>query len=150
MKVSIGCDHGGINLKPMLIDYLKKNAIEYKDFGCFSNESVDYNDYALEVCNSVACGEYDFGILICGTGIGMSIVANKIKGIRCGHCHDVFSAKMTRLHNDANVLAIGERVVGPGLAMMIVDAFLNTDFSGDERHLRRVNKIKDLENKNFK
>ena len=150
MKVAIGCDHGGINLKPILIDYLKKNAIEFKDFGCFTSESVDYNDFALQVCSSVADGEYDFGILVCGTGIGMSIVANKIKGIRCGHCHDVFSAKMTRLHNDANVLAIGERVVGPGLAMMIVDAFLNTQFSGDERHLRRVNKIKDLENKNFK
>lgn len=150
MKVAIGCDHGGINLKPLLVDYLKKNAIEFKDFGCFSNESVDYNDYALEVCNSVANEEYDFGILICGTGIGMSIVANKIKGIRCGHCHDVFSAKMTRLHNNANVLAMGERVVGPGLAMMIVDAFLNTEFSGDERHSRRVEKIKSLENKNFK
>ena len=145
MKVAIGCDHGGINLKPLLVDYLKKNAIEFKDFGCFSNESVDYNDYALEVCNSVANEEYDFGILICGTGIGMSIVANKIKGIRCGHCHDVFSAKMTRLHNNANVLAMGERVVGPGLAMMIVDAFLNTEFSGDERHSRRVEKIKNLE-----
>lgn len=150
MKVAIGCDHGGINLKPVLIDYLQKNAIEFKDFGCFDSQSVDYNDYALEVCNSVANGEYDFGILICGTGIGMSIVANKIKGIRCGHCHDVFSAKMTRLHNDANVLALGERVVGAGLMLMIVDTFLNTEFSGDERHARRVQKIKDLENKNFK
>ena len=150
MKVAIGCDHGGINLKPVLIDYLQKNAIEFKDFGCFDSQSVDYNDYALEVCNSVVNGEYDFGILICGTGIGMSIVANKIKGIRCGHCHDVFSAKMTRLHNDANVLALGERVVGAGLMLMIVDTFLNTEFSGDERHARRVQKIKDLENKNFK
>ncbi len=150
MKVAIGCDHGGINLKPVLIDYLQKNAIEFKDFGCFDSQSVDYNDYALEVCNSVANGEYDFGILICGTGIGMSIVANKIKGIRCGHCHDVFSAKKTRLHNDANVLALGERVVGAGLMLMIVDTFLNTEFSGDERHARRVQKIKDLENKNFK
>ena len=84
MKVAIGCDHGGINLKPILIDYLKKNAIEFKDFGCFTSESVDYNDFALQVCSSVADGEYDFGILVCGTGIGMSIVANKIKGIRCG------------------------------------------------------------------
>lgn len=150
MKVAIGCDHGGINLKPVLIDYLQKNAIEFKDFGCFDNQSVDYNDYAIEVCNSVVNEEYDFGILICGTGIGMSIVANKIKGIRCGHCHDVFSAKMTRLHNDANVLALGERVVGAGLMLMIVDTFLNTEFSGDERHARRVQKIKDLENKNFK
>lgn len=150
MKVAIGCDHGGINLKPVLVDYLKKNAIEFKDFGCFSSESVDYNDYALAVSQSVADGEYDFGILICGTGIGMSIVANKVKGIRCGHCHDVFSAKMTRLHNNANVLALGERVVGAGLMLMIVDAFLNTEFSGDERHQRRVDKIIQLENKNFK
>ena len=93
MKVAIGCDHGGINLKPVLIDYLKKNAIEYKDFGCHTTESVDYNDYALQVSTAVGNGEYDFGILICGTGIGMSIVANKVKGVRCGHCHDVFSAK---------------------------------------------------------
>ena len=98
----------------------------------------------------MASGEYDYGILICGTGIGMSIVANKVKGIRCAHCHDVFSAKMTRLHNDANVLAMGERVIGPGLMLLIVDAFLNTEFSGDERHVRRVNKIKALEEKNFK
>ena len=150
MKVAIGCDHGGINLKPILVDYLQKNKIEYKDFGCYSAESVDYNDYALQVSNAVANGKFDFGILICGTGIGMSIVANKVKGIRCGHCHDVFSAKMTRLHNNANVLAMGERVVGAGLMLMIVDAFLNTEFSGDERHQRRVDKIIDLENKNFK
>lgn len=150
MKVAIGCDHGGINLKPVLIDYLKKNAIEYKDFGCHTTESVDYNDYALQVSTAVGNGEYDFGILICGTGIGMSIVANKVKGVRCGHCHDVFSAKMTRLHNDANVLAFGERVIGAGLMLMIVDAFLNTEFSGDERHSRRVEKIKELEQKSFK
>ena len=150
MKIAIGCDHGGINLKPVLIDYLKKNAIEFKDFGCFSTESTDYNDYALQVSNAVANKEYDFGILICGTGIGMSIMANKVKGIRCGHCHDVFSAKMTRLHNDANVLALGERVVGPGLFLEIVEAFIFTEFSNDERHIRRVDKIKALEDKNFK
>ena len=150
MKVAIGCDHGGINLKPVLIDYLKKKGFEYVDFGTFETSSVDYNDYAEPVCNAVVNGEADRGILICGTGIGMSIVANKVKGIRCGHCHDVFSAKMTRLHNDANVLALGERVVGAGLMLMIVDAFLNTEFSGDQRHERRVQKIKDLENKNFK
>ncbi|MBQ3219664.1 MAG: ribose 5-phosphate isomerase B [Clostridia bacterium] len=150
MKVAIGCDHGGINLKPILIDYLNKKGVEFKDFGTFGTESVDYNDYALPVAESVAKGEYDFGILICGTGIGMSIVANKVKGIRCGHCHDVFSAKMTRLHNNANVLALGERVVGPGLMLEIVDAFLSTDFSYDERHERRVEKIKAVENKYFK
>lgn len=150
MKVAIGCDHGGINLKPVLTKYLNEKGVEFKDFGCFDTTSIDYNEFALAVSNAVASGEYDKGILFCGTGIGMSIVANKVKGIRCGHCHDVFSAKMTRLHNDANVLALGERVVGPGLMLEIVDAFLFTEFSGDERHVRRVQKIKDLENKNFK
>lgn len=150
MKVAIGCDHGGINLKPVLIDYLNKKGIDFKDFGTHGTESVDYNDYALAVSKSVAKGECDLGILICGTGIGMSIVANKVKGIRCGHCHDVFSAKMTRLHNNANVLALGERVVGPGLMVEIVDAFLSTEFSYDERHMRRVNKILAVEEENFK
>ena len=150
MKIAIGCDHGGINLKPVLVDYLNKKGFEYKDFGTFTKDSCDYNDYAALVANSVASGEFDRGILICGTGIGMSIAANKVKGIRCAHCHDVFSAKMTRLHNDANVIAMGERVIGPGLMLEIVDAFLNTDFSNDERHVRRVNKIKALEEKNFK
>lgn len=150
MKVAIGCDHGGINLKPVLVDYLEKNGVEFKDFGTFSKESCDYNDYAVLVAEAVASGKCDCGILICGTGIGMSIAANKVKGIRCAHCHDVFSAKMTRLHNDANILAMGERVIGPGLMLEIVSAFLNTGFSGDERHIRRVNKIKALEDKNFK
>ncbi len=150
MKVAIGCDHGGIKLKPVLIDYLNKKGIEFIDVGCFSEESVDYNDFAEKVCEKVVSGDCDRGILICGTGIGMSIVANKIKGIRCGHCHDVFSAKMTREHNDANVLAFGERVIGPGLMLEIVDAFLNTEFSNGERHIRRVEKIKQLEDRNFK
>ena len=150
MKVAIGCDHGGINLKPVLVEYLQKKGIEYKDFGTYGTESVDYNDYAILVANSVAKGECDLGVLICGTGIGMSIAANKVKGIRCGHCHDVFSAKMTRLHNNANVLALGERVVGPGLFVEIVDAFLSTEFSNDARHVRRVDKIKALEQENFK
>ena len=150
MKIAIGCDHGGINLKPVLIDYLNKKGVEFKDFGTFDTVSIDYNEFAKAVGTAVANGEFEKGILICGTGIGMSIVANKIKGVRCGHCHDVFSAKMTRLHNDANVLAFGERVVGPGLMLEIVDAFLFTEFSGDERHLRRVNKIKALEEENFK
>ncbi len=150
MKIAIGCDHGGINLKPTLIDYLNKKGIEYKDFGTNSNESTDYNEYGENVAKCVADGECDLGIIICGTGIGMSIVANKIKGVRCGHCHDVFSAKMTRLHNNANVLALGERVVGAGLFLEIVDAFINTEFSNDERHIRRVEKIKALEDRNFK
>ena len=150
MKIAIGCDHGGINLKPVLLAHLDKREIEYHDFGCYSKDSVDYNDYAEKVGKAVARGEYDLGILICGTGIGMSIVANKIKGVRCAHCHDVFSAKMTKLHNDANVLAFGERVIGPGLMLEIVDAFINTGFSGEERHVRRVDKIKKLEDENFK
>ena len=149
MKIAIGCDHGGINLKPILVDYLNKKGIEFVDFGCNTTSSVDYNDYAIQVSNAVSKGECDLGILICGTGIGMSIVANKVKGIRCGHCHDVFSAKMTRLHNNANVLALGERVVGPGLFLEIVEAFISTDFSNDERHVRRVEKIKKLEEENF-
>ena len=150
MKIAIGCDHGGINLKPVLLAHLDKRGIEYHDFGCYSKDSVDYNDYAEKVGKAVARGEYDLGILICGTGIGMSIVANKIKGVRCAHCHDVFSAKMTKLHNDANVLAFGERVIGPGLMLEIVDAFINTGFSDEERHVRRVDKIKKLEDENFK
>lgn len=150
MKVAIGCDHGGINLKPVLIEYLNKKGIEFKDFGTFSKDSTDYNEYGLNVAKSVANKEFDFGVLICGTGIGMSIVANKVKGVRCGHCHDVFSAKMTRLHNNANVLALGERVVGPGLMVEIVDAFLFTEFSNDERHIRRIEKILAQEKENFK
>ena len=150
MKVAIGCDHGGINLKPTLIEYLKNNGIEFIDFGCNSTKSCDYNDYAEKVCESVVKGECEKGILICGTGIGMSIVANKIKGIRCAHCQDVFSAKATREHNDTNVLAFGERVIGAGLMLEIVNAFLTTPFSNGERHIRRVEKIKALEDKNFK
>ena len=150
MKIAIGCDHGGINLKPALTEYLDKKGFEDKDFGTFTAESCDYNDYAEAVGKAVANGEFDRGILICGTGIGMSIVANKIKGVRCAHCHDVFSAKMTRLHNDANVIAMGERVIGAGLMVEIVDAFLSTEFSGEMRHLRRVNKIKALEDENFR
>ena len=150
MKIAIGCDHGGIHLKPALTAYLEKQGVEFKDFGTFTEDSCDYNDYAEKVGNAVAGGEYDLGILICGTGIGMSIAANKIKGVRCAHCHDVFSAKMTRLHNDANIIAFGERVIGAGLMTEIVDAFIHTEFSNDERHIRRVEKIKALENKNFK
>ena len=150
MKLAIGCDHGGINLKPVLVKYLEGKNIEYVDFGTYTTESTDYNIYAEKVANAVANGECDKGIIICGTGIGVSIVANKVKGIRCAHCHDVFSAKMTRLHNDANVLAFGERVIGAGLMIDIVEAFLTTEFSFDARHERRVNQIKDLEERYFK
>lgn len=150
MKIAIGTDHGGIHLKPALLKHLKERGIEYKDFGCYDETSTDYNEYALAVSEAVANGEFDKGILICGTGIGMSIVANKVKGIRCAHCHDAFSARMTRLHNDANVLAFGERVIGAGLMLDIADEFIDTPFSNEERHVNRVNKIKAQEERNFK
>ena len=143
MKVAIGCDHGGINLKPVLIDYLNKKGIEYKDCGCFGTESVDYNDYAPLVCKAVIDGECEKGILICGTGIGVSITANKVRGIRAALCGDCFSAEATRQHNDANVLCMGARVVGEGLALKIVDTFLDTPFSNDERHVRRISMIEE-------
>lgn len=150
MKIAIGCDHGGFNVKPTIIEYLKKSNVEYVDFGCDTDKSVDYIDYAVPVCEAVVSGQCDLGILICGTGIGMSITANKIKGIRCGHCTDTFSARMTRLHNNANVIALGERITGAGLMVDIVDAFINTPFSNEDRHAKRVEKIKQVENKNFK
>lgn len=144
MKIAISSDHGGNNLRKEIIALLDELNIEYEDFGPQSSDSVDYPDYALPVAEGVASGKFDRGILICGTGIGMSIAANKVKGIRCALVHDVFSAKATRCHNDSNVLAMGERVIGPGLAREIVTAWLNTDFEGG-RHERRVNKITELE-----
>jgi ribose 5-phosphate isomerase B len=141
--IALGCDHGGLELKNTIIDYLKENNIEYKDFGTYTSDSVDYPVYGKAVANAVASGECDKGILICGTGIGISIAANKVKGIRAALCHDVFSAKATREHNNANILAMGGRVVGKGLALEIVKAFLETPFSNDERHIRRINMIED-------
>lgn len=139
--IALGCDHGGFELKNKIIEYLEKNNIEYKDFGTYSTESTDYPIYGKKVAESVASGECEKGILICTTGIGISITANKVKGIRAALCHDVFSAKSTRLHNNANILAMGGGVVGTGLALEITDAFLNTEFSNEERHIRRVNMI---------
>ena len=141
--LALGCDHGGYPLMKEVISYLEKNNIEYKNFGTFSEESVDYPAYGKAVANAVAGGECEKGILICGTGIGISITANKVKGIRCALCGDVFSAKATREHNDANILAMGARVTGAGLALEIVKAFLETPFSNDERHIRRINQIED-------
>ena len=141
--IALGCDHGGYPLMKEVIAYLEKEGIEYKNFGTFSEESCDYPVYAKLAANAVVSGECDKGILICGTGIGISITANKIKGIRCALCHDCFSAKATRLHNDANMLAMGARVVGPGLAIEIVKNFLATDFSNEERHIRRIKQIED-------
>ena len=150
-KIFIGADSAGFALKEEIKVYLKDKGYDVCDLGTDSDASCHYPIFAKAVCENVKKNLGDsYGILICGTGIGMSIVANKVKGIRCGHCHDVFSAKMTRLHNDANVLALGERVVGPGLMVEIVDAFLSTEFSFDERHERRVAKIKAVEEENFK
>ena len=141
--LALGCDHGGYPLMKEVIKYLDEAGIEYKNFGTYSEESCDYPVYAKLAANAVVSGECDKGILICGTGIGISITANKIKGIRCALCHDCFSAKATRLHNDANMLAMGERVVGPGRAIEIVKNFLATDFSNEERHIRRIKQIED-------
>lgn len=148
--IALGCDHAALKLKNLIKEHLVSLGHEVEDFGCFSEQSVDYSDYALKVALAVASGKCDKGILICGTGIGMSIAANKVKGIRCAHCSDTFSAKATRLHNDANVLALGERVVGAGLALDIVDCFVNTPFSGEERHIRRIDKIAAIEAEYFK
>ncbi|MCD8036019.1 MAG: ribose 5-phosphate isomerase B [Clostridiales bacterium] len=141
--IAIGCDHGGYELKQDIMKFLEKSGYEYKDFGTYSAESCDYPDYAKQVAYAVADGECEKGILICGTGIGVSIAANKVKGIRAALVHDCFSAKATREHNDANVLTMGARVIGPGLAEEIVKIFLETPFSNDERHIRRISKIED-------
>jgi ribose 5-phosphate isomerase B len=136
--IAIGSDHGGYELKLELINHLKEREIEVKDYGCDSPESCDYPVYAKAVSEAVAAGECELGILICGTGIGMSMAANKVDGIRAAVCSDCFSAKATREHNNANVLCMGARTVGPGLALMIADIFLDTPFSNDERHVRRI------------
>lgn len=146
MKVAIASDHGGVQLRQEIKKLLDDLEIEYEDFGCECETSVDYPDYALPVAEKVANGEFDRGILICGTGIGMSIAANKVKGIRCALVHDVFSARATREHNDSNILAMGARVIGPGLACEIAKVWLTTDFTGG-RHERRINKINEYENK---
>ena len=147
MKIALGADHGGAELKDEVKKHLEARGIEYKDFGTNGTEAVDYPKYGQAVAEAVAAGEFDRGIAICGTGIGVSISANKVPGIRCALLSDVFSAKATREHNDANMMAMGGRVVGPGLAMEIVDAFLDTQFSGAERHARRIEMIGDIEKK---
>jgi len=144
MKVAIASDHGGLHIREEIKGLLDEMGIQYEDFGCECNTSVDYPDYALPVAEKVANGEFDRGILICGTGIGMSIAANKVKGIRCALVHDVFSAKATREHNDSNMLAMGERVIGPGLAREIAKTWLTTEFEGG-RHENRINKITQYE-----
>ncbi|USK33742.1 ribose 5-phosphate isomerase B [Bacillus sp. F19] len=146
MKIAIASDHGGLNLREEIKQLMDEMKIQYEDFGCECETSVDYPDYALPVAEKVASGEFDRGILICGTGIGMSISANKVKGIRCALVHDTFSAKATREHNNSNMLAMGERVIGPGLAREIARIWLTTEFEGG-RHENRVSKITAFENK---
>lgn len=147
MKIAIGADHGGYRLKDELVPIIEALGHEIEDVGCSCEQSVDYPDYALPVCEMVTSGKADRGILICGTGIGMSIAANKYPGIRCALVHDIFSAKATREHNDTNVLAMGERVIGPGVAEEIVKVWLGTPFSNADRHVGRVNKVMELEKK---
>lgn len=143
--IAIGCDHGGFELKTILMDYLKANGYEFTDCGTYDENSVDYPDIAKIVCGKVQSGECDKGILVCGTGIGMNMCANKHKGIRAAQCHDTFSAKMTRQHNNANVLTMGGRVVGSELAKDIVKEFLTNEFEGG-RHQTRVDKMMAVEN----
>ena len=146
MKIAIGSDHGGYSLKELIYQHLLKKEVEVTDFGTHNDASTDYPDYAEKVSEAVTAQQCDFGILICGTGIGMSIAANKVKGIRCALVSDCFSAKATRQHNNSNILALGGRVLGPGLALEIVDIWLQTEFEAG-RHQRRVDKIIDMENR---
>ncbi len=141
--IALGSDQAGYELKQVIMKHLEARGLEYKDYGSYSADPVDYPIYGKKVAHAIVDGECDKGILICGTGIGISIAANKIKGIRAAVCSDCFSAEATRLHNDANILAFGARVVGPGLAEKIVDTFLDTEFSGVDRHARRVEMIEE-------
>jgi len=141
MKIAIGSDHGGFRLKEDIKAYLKKRKIGFKDFGAFSKEPVDYPDIGRKVAKDVASKKHKFGILVCGTGLGMSMVANRVKGIRAALCHNVYTAQMSRAHNDANILCLGGRVLKKAMALKIVDAFLKAPFEGG-RHLRRVRKIR--------
>jgi len=143
--IAIGSDHGGYDLKMSVIKHLEELGLEYKDFGCYDKNSCDYPIFGEAAAKAVANGECEKGIVICTTGIGISIVANKVKGVRCALCSEPVSAKMTRLHNDANVLAMGAALIGPMMANDIVDVFLNTEFSGEEKHCRRINEISSME-----
>ncbi len=139
--IALGSDHGGYDLKCVVMEHLKERGLEFKDFGCFDKQSCDYPDFGKAAAKAVASGECDRGILVCTTGIGISITANRIPGVRCAFCTNEYLAKMTRLHNDANVLALGGGVTGPNLAIEIVDKFLDTAFSDEEKHKRRIRKI---------
>ena len=144
--IALGSDHAAYKLKLAIAEHLKEKGIEFEDLGCYGTESVNYPEYGQKVAEAVAAGKYEYGIVVCGTGIGISLAANKVPGIRCAVCSDTYSAKYTRLHNDANMLAMGERVVGQGLAMEIVDTFLSTGFEGG-RHDKRVDMITAIEKK---
>lgn len=144
MIVAVGSDHGGYDLKQQVIKHLEEQGIECRDKGCFSKESCDYPAFGRAVAKAVAGGECEKGIVVCTTGIGISIAANKVPGIRCALCSDTLSAKMTRLHNDANVLALGGGMIGPNLAVDIVDTFLHTEFSGEEKHKRRISQLEQI------
>lgn len=146
MKIAIACDHGGLNLKKEIIKYVEAQGYTAVDFGTNTTDSCDYPDYALPAAEAVSKGECEKGIVVCSTGIGVSIVANKVPHVRCAHCHDTYCAEFTRLHNDANMLALGEKVVGVGYALKIVETFLKTEFESG-RHQRRVDKISDIEKK---
>ncbi|MBQ1487904.1 MAG: ribose 5-phosphate isomerase B [Lachnospiraceae bacterium] len=141
MKIAIASDHGGFDLKEKVKAHLEEKGFEVKDFGCYEKKSCDYPDFGKPAAEAVANGECDFGVLICTTGIGMSMVGNKVKGVRAALCADSLSASLTRLHNNANVLVLGAAIVGEMLALNIVDTFFGTDFSGEERHQRRIDKI---------
>ncbi|MGL4791785.1 MAG: ribose 5-phosphate isomerase B [Anaerotignaceae bacterium] len=141
--IALGCDHGGFELMGEVIKYLESKGIEYKNYGTYSAESCDYPVFGKAVANAIVAGECEKGILICGTGLGISITANKVKGIRAALCHDCFSAKATREHNNSNILAMGARVIGAGLAIEIVKCFLETEFSNDERHIKRINMMEE-------
>ena len=144
MKIAIGCDHGGLEHKNAIVEHLKNRAFEVKDSGIYENHSVDYPDIAVKVCADITSGECERGILVCGTGIGMSLAANKVKGIRAAAVSEHFSAKYTRLHNNSNVLCLGGRVIGVGTALELVDLFVDTEFEGG-RHETRVNKVMAIE-----
>ena len=143
--IAIGSDHGGFDLKEQVKKHLVERGFEVKDFGCFDKSSVDYPDFDVAAAKAVADGTCEKGIVVCTTGIGISIAANKVKGIRCALCSEPLGAKMTRLHNDANMLALGGGVIGVNMGLEIVDTFLDTPFSGEEKHSRRINKISQLE-----
>lgn len=146
MKIAMACDHGALDLKDLLVKYLQDKGYEVKDFGTYTTDSCDYPDFAGAAAKAVASGECEKGIVLCTTGIGVSISANKVKGVRCALLSDVWSAKMTRLHNDTNMMAMGAGIVGPNLAKEIVDTWLTTEFSNEARHQRRIDKVMALEN----